>query len=273
MFHRSEWHHLPKSMPGDRIAIAIGDVHGRADLLEQMHASLREEIILPLIEDACIDPSRIVVVWLGDYIDRGPDSKDCLDLVAAGLSIPGVSEKRLMGNHEQFVRIVINEDPDISDELKLAETAGLWLTNGGLATLESLDADEFPADPLAFRQHVREALGEHRIALLDSLASHHREGDVIFVHAGISPLLGVDYTLSKSWHEYDHDHWAWIREPFISQSQPMADDVFVVHGHTAQIPEVRGRRAGIDSGAYRTGGLTAALLRENELKFLVANDG
>ncbi len=217
---------------------AIGDIHGRDDLLEALLETVRD--------DAARFPCRRrVLVYLGDFIDRGPDSAAVIGRLAAGPP-PGFKAIHLIGNHETTMRAFLDD----------ARFGPAWVSFGGAATLASYGVT--PPGGLASRevwQELRVRLaralpGSHR-RFLGGLAHHWRCGDYLFVHAGIRPGIGLD--------QQDEDDLIWIREEFLR-----SDDDFgavVVHGHTIRWePEVRDNRIGIDTGAFTTGRLTCAVL-------------
>lgn len=224
--------------PDDRI-YAIGDIHGRADLLDRLYRLIRAHA-----EDA--PPGRRVVVHLGDYVDRGPDSRGVIERVLAP-PLPGFHAVALLGNHDAMMRDFL-VDP-------LAAGPG-WLMNGAAATLASYGV----APPRRIDDEA--ALGQARFALLqalpaahraflDGLAPWHREGRFFFAHAGIRPGVALD--------RQDPRDLIWIREEFLDS--PSDHGAIVVHGHTiTPEPAFRPNRIGIDTGAYRSGRLTALCL-------------
>ncbi len=233
--------------PGTRL-YAIGDIHGRADLLRRIHRLI--------YEDAChAQAGRKVVVYLGDYIDRGPDSRGVIDLLIHD-PIPGCESVHLKGNHDDcLTRFLV--DPKI---------ARLWLSHGGDATLRSYGVAP-PCFPWDFRdirraqQALRRALPAEHMAFFRGLRSAYTEGDYLFVHAGIRP--GVPLALQT---ERD---MLWIGEKFLDSHRDHGK--IVVHGHSITAgPDVRQNRIGVDSGAYATGKLTCLILEGTERCFLQA---
>lgn len=231
--------------PGTRL-YAIGDVHGRLDLLTALQEMIARDA-------AAAGAERNLVVYLGDYIDRGPDSRGVIDrLIDAPLA--GFESVTLRGNHEQ-VLLDFLEDP----------MAGLhWLAFGGLETLASYGVAP-PARPAApaqleeARQALAEALPARHRAFYQGLASHHVEGDFALVHAGIRPGIALDAQTLQD--------LLWIREPFLRSTAPLGK--IVIHGHTiTEAPDLRINRIGIDTGAYRTGRLTCIVLQDGARSFL-----
>lgn len=241
----SRRHRVP---PGSRV-YAIGDVHGRLDLLDRLLGEIAA--------DAAQAPDRrVVVVFLGDLIDRGPDSRAVIERVAAGPPdagpLAGARYVCLRGNHED---ILLQFLADFS-------VGPRWFRNGGLEAVRSyvgeVDAGMAHDYPRLQRMLYR-ALPTHHLRFLSSIPARHEEGDYLFVHAGARPGVALE-----SQDPYD---LMWIREPFLSAREPW--DKMVVHGHTvAPEPEERAHRIGIDTGAYRTGRLTALVLDGDGRRYL-----
>ena len=230
---------------GDEV-LAIGDIHGEADLLEA----------LLMRADALPHRGRRVLVFTGDLIDRGPRGHEALRLAAgAGARLGAAETIALMGNHEQMLLCAL-----AGTAARRRHAYALWIANGGDALLrEVLGADwgrVHGQDPL------REALGD-RFGFMRSMRSHWRGGDVLFVHAGVSPALPLDAFLAAPWDVefrtlHEDEHWAWIREPFL-QAEAHGGP-FVVHGHTPDDNADRGgpatmarNRLNLDLGSGRTG--------------------
>lgn len=235
-----------RTVPKGSVVYAIGDVHGRPDLARLLLARIAA--------DAKTRPAqRRVVVFLGDYVDRGLDSKGVIDLL---LEEPpkGFEVHHLMGNHEDFMLRFLDGAP-------LGE---LWAMNGGDATLASygLRIEESLSGPggwEAVRRQLAERLPESHRRFLSELRLTHREGDVLFVHAGIRPGIPLA--------EQTPDDLLWIRDEFLESRADLG--MLVVHGHTpTPYPEVRANRIGIDTGACMTGRLTALAIEGPERAFI-----
>jgi len=225
---------------------AIGDIHGRADLLRRLHGKITDDIA----EGA---PERLVLVYLGDYVDRGADSFEVIDLLL-NEPLPGFEIIFLKGNHEDFLlRFVDGED--IGDS---------WLMNGATATVASYGIDILGIagkflDMEAVRDDFQAALPAGHLRFLRNLSLSHRVGDYLFVHAGIRPDLPVD--------AQDPFDLMWIREEFLDSDADFG--CVVVHGHSqTHAPESFKNRIGIDTGAYRSGILTCLVLEGSEQRFL-----
>lgn len=214
---------------------AVGDIHGRDDLLEAMHGRI--------IADHQHRHARApaTVVHIGDYIDRGANSLAVVDRLMRGFA--GFTTICLLGNHEDMMLACL--------ETGNRQVWGTWLSNGGGATLESLGISlrfgEY--DPIQLAQ----ALGADRIAWLRTLPLYHRTDDYLFVHAGIVPGRSIEMQEAKD--------MLWIRGRFLDSTDDHG--LCVVHGHTpTDEPELRPNRIGIDTGATANGKLTAVVLGE-----------
>lgn len=231
--------------PDDTRVYAVGDVHGCAGLLEQLQDAIRR--------DADSAPeSRKMVVYLGDYVDRGPDSAGVLSTLI-DQPLDGIEQVCLKGNHEDFLLRFL-DDPGICD---------LWLMNGGRATLRSygLTVGRPGADEaaVALSADFRARLPDAHLQFLQSLPLSHREGGYLFVHAGIRP--GVDLAQQTA------DDLLWIRDPFLRSSYDHG--YVVVHGHTpVEAPDVCFNRINIDTGAVWSGCLTALVMHGDHWSFL-----
>ena len=228
----------------DTLVYAIGDIHGRADLLERLLALIAA--------DAAPRPQpRKLLIFLGDYVDRGDDSRRVLDMLTSGGG-DGFQRVHLKGNHEDAMLRFL-ADPQF----------GRWWIGpnmGGGATLRSYGIDA--AQPVA-RVHgalCRRLPGAHR-AFLEGLALCHEEGDYLFVHAGIRPGVPLGRQTAED--------MMWIRDEFLDWQGALPRTV--VHGHSIHpCPEVCRHRIGIDTGAWHFGVLTALALAGAEHRFIQA---
>jgi serine/threonine protein phosphatase 1 len=274
-----EWRDAEFPIEGDEI-VAIGDVHGQADLL----AALLDEI------ERQARP-RSPVVFLGDLIDRGPDSRGCLRLAAQGTS--GRPVHYLMGNHEAMFLAWLESWRDIPSAV-LERWGSLWLQNGGASVLREFgrDGNAQPGQAL-----LAEMSPEVR-RVLDRLTTFHRSGETIFVHAGLSPscLRTADggYVLDErefaaftALHPLavgaDERHPLWIREEFLRLFESIDTGPIVVHGHTpapkdarmagrsyggAQDLRLMGRRLNLDAGSGTSGEVAAAIIRNHRYRII-----
>ena len=232
----------PGRLPEGRRVYAVGDVHGCLDRLVTLHWAIAADLAARPVRDS-------VLVHLGDYVDRGPDSAGVIWLLAGTVAPPVSRRVNLMGNHEAMMIAAITDG---------GRAASQWLDNGGEQTLESYSVPE----PTRVRpKEWRQAIPASHIAWINSLDVMHREGTYVFVHAGIRPGLSLK--------AQNRDDLMWIREPFLSDNSHR--DVVVVHGHTPrQTPEICNTRIGIDTGAVMGGELTCLVLEQDRLRFLVA---
>jgi serine/threonine protein phosphatase 1 len=231
----------PASLPPGQRVYAVGDVHGCLDRLEAMH-----ELIAADLAERPTD--QTVLVHLGDYVDRGPESAGVVARLADGAVLPGIPMVNLMGNHEHMMLAAL-----VSGD---AEATELWLANGGADSLLSWGVPR-SAQPREWPTY----LPIPHLLFLRDLAVSHEAGGYLFVHAGIRPGIPLD---RQSRHDL-----LWIREPFLSSKQVFGP--VVVHGHTPRHePVVRPNRIGIDTGAVMGGVLTCAVLEEDRLGFITA---
>ena len=224
---------------------AIGDIHGRADLLESL--------LLQIDEDCRLYPSRRpIVVFIGDYIDRGPASREMLDLL---LGYERTKETIfLRGNHETFVHRFLSK-PAVLDE---------WRLCGGLETLVSYGLKPSINPGVAEQRQLAKALAKSiprsHLEFLDSLNLSFNCGDFLFVHAGIRP--GVPIRKQRE------EDLLWIREEFLCCKRRF--EKFVVHGHTpVHATDIRSNRINIDTGAFATGRLTCIVIEGTSIVELI----
>ena len=225
---------------------AIGDVHG---CIDQLRALLDE---IARDHEARPPVDKVFVVMVGDLIDRGPDSKGVIDLLQSR-PLPFATFVFLAGNHEElFVRILAGEH----------DLLPRWLVFGGRECALSYGVDEACLRDGEVEDQaaaLRAAVPDEHIAFLETFRDGFRFGDYLFVHAGIRP--GVPLA------EQDISDLRWIRGEFLDS--PADHGVVVVHGHTIfDEPDDQGNRIGIDTGAYRTGRLTAIGIEEGDRWFL-----
>lgn len=251
----------------DRPIFAIGDVHGRLDLLTALHDVIRGRIAQ---EGQAAGEAAPLLVHLGDYLDRGPNPLACLQTVLRG--VEGIETMALPGNHEQFMaRSLVAPEEDLTGVLE-----GWFAYNCGTAVARELGYDDpFTAldEPGRFRARLLQQMGRDLLDRFAALPTHHRHERYLFVHGGIHPNIAMATQLAKPWAEfpgidYDADP-LWVRGPFLTHEGQFEDDVVVVHGHTiSSEPQIRHNRIGIDTGAFMTGRLTAVELRGDQLRLL-----
>jgi serine/threonine protein phosphatase 1 len=233
------------SLPDGLRVYAIGDIHGRFDLLQALYTMIRRDL-----DEA--PPAQSVEIFLGDYVDRGPRSRDVLAWL---IDAPPATGERicLLGNHEDMLLSAVG-DPAFLEQ---------WLVNGGWDTLDSYCAPQW-------RHGARVTVAEAYAALLSAVPQNHRDfltnlrrsasfGSYLFVHAGLRP--------GRLLEEQDPLDLIWIREPFLSCGIHFG--AIVVHGHTpVPEPEIRANRINIDTGAFFTGRLTCLALEGETRRFL-----
>ncbi len=234
----------PSRMPDGALVYAVGDIHGRADLLELLVAKINM--------DARTKGMKPTVVFVGDYVDRGTDSKGVIELLLNGLPMDWTAIF-LKGNHEEAMLTFI-EDPAFGDT---------WQDFGGLQTLTSYGVAlprrageiDWPAVSASFAAALPRA---HR-DFLRGLTLRESIGDYVFVHAGVRPRIPLEYQSEKD--------LLWIREEFTAAGRALPQTV--VYGHTPSEEVVVGPgRIGIDTGAYATGKLTAAGFQGSDVWYL-----
>ena len=230
---------------GTRI-YAIGDIHGRADLLRQLRGMI-------LADAAGAECARKLIVHIGDYIDRGAASREVVDILLDE-PLPGFEVVNLKGNHEDFLLRFLDD----------RETGSLWFMNGGAATLRSYGvhgSGEGGGDEWLRRagEALRRSLPPRHLAFFRALALRHREGDYLFVHAGIRPGVAIDRQRA--------DDLLWIRDEFLRSDADHG--LCVVHGHTAgRAVEFRPNRIGVDTGAFATDTLSCVVLEGRTRRLL-----
>lgn len=223
--------------PGRRI-YAIGDIHGCLDRLLALHDLIRADLAARPVADP-------LLVHIGDYVDRGPDSRGVVARLAAGDPIAGVTTVNLMGNHERTMLNALGGEGAAATD---------WMISGGREALAS-----WGGDPEAPRPDWPAFVPTDHIAFMHALALSHTVDGYFFAHAGVRPGVAiVDQTPQDL---------ITIRNSFLYSE--MNHGTVVVHGHTPRgAPEVRHNRIGIDTGAVFGGVLTSVVLEGEELGFL-----
>lgn len=233
------------SVPDGVRVYAIGDVHGYARLLDGLLRQIDADKARRPVADS-------VEIFIGDLIDRGPDSAGVLSRVAERSNAILVR-----GNHEDYM----------TASLQMGEVTAGWLQYGGRETLASygiiVPGYPSPDDRQAACLDLADRLPEAHVALLDGMRDHVRIGDFLFVHAGLRPGVPLE--------RQSRDDMVLIRQPFLDSYASFG--AVVVHGHTpGPEPVLRANRIGIDTGVYVNGRLTCAVLEGTTLRFLQAAD-
>lgn len=231
-------------LPGDVRLYVIGDIHGRSDLLDRTLNRIADDL-----KDKRAKHVRFV--FLGDYVDRGPDSSGVLDrLVEFRAAYDTVC---LKGNHEAFLLEFL------SDPLFLEE----WGRYGGITTLTSYglrpSLQPSPAECRELAASIRDRMPPAHLSFLLNLPLQYVLGDFFFVHAGVRPQIPLD--------QQQEEDLLWIRDDFLLDECPY--EKMIVHGHTPVLePDIRGNRINIDTGAYATGRLTCLVLERNQVRLI-----
>lgn len=227
---------LEHRLPGDRLVYAIGDLHGRADLLQLAADAISKDL-------STAPGAEALTVFLGDYVDRGPNAAGVIERLSGGdFPTPIVA---LLGNHEFMMRKAWESDVALLQ----------WCDFGGLATLFSYGVDvrgvQRGTDVAEARRAFCAALPPRHRSWLENLRPSFEMGGYFFCHAGVRP----DVALS----DQAIDDLIWIREAFTASSK--SHGKLIIHGHTPVMePDVRHNRINIDTGACMTGTLTVLRL-------------
>lgn len=252
MFTRKTPYSSSACIPSGERVYAVGDIHGRADLLKQLlHMIARFDSVKP--------PAETTLIFLGDYVDRGPDSKGVIDLLMNGIPA-GMIPIYLSGNHEDMM---LQSFQDI-------EAFRFWTMNGGIAALASygveanllhgkfLEGMSLEDAPEIMSQFARLMPDAHATFLRD-LQTSVTIGGYFFVHAGVKPGVALE--------KQSRDDCLYIRHEFLRHRGDFGK--MVIHGHTPGLePDVQPNRIGIDTLAHRTGRLTALCLEGAERSFM-----
>jgi len=252
-FRRESHAPFNRARGGLQPVYAIGDIHGRYDLLHALLGEIRR--------DAATDhPGALpTLILCGDYIDRGPASAEVLAALVWLRRSAAIDTKVLRGNHEAMLQDFLNRPAE----------HGLWLSTEGHTTLRSYgiilpdDSDLKSAAVLTrARDSLLDVMPISHYDLLQNLELYCTAGDYTFVHAGVAPGIPLASQVP--------DDLLWIREEFLNHPQPL--DSIVVHGHTWRDDraQVLPHRIGIDTGAYATGVLTALHLADDTLEIIQA---
>jgi serine/threonine protein phosphatase 1 len=233
------------SVPDCERVYAVGDIHGRLDLLDRLHALIDADFTAK-------PPPVVNLIYLGDYVDRGPDSSGVVERLANGPS-DFVNVTLLRGNHEEMLLRFL-EDPSYGSA---------WSLAGGLETLVSYDVDVgkvlkehgYPGLSESFKDKLP---GRH-LSLLSELKASVTVGDYFFCHAGVRPGTPLE--------QQEEQDLVWIREEFLEATRDFGKTI--VHGHSPVVqPDFRKNRINIDTGGYATGRLTCLVLEGSSRRIL-----
>jgi serine/threonine protein phosphatase 1 len=226
--------------PGERV-YAIGDVHGCLSLVDTLLAAIAAD-------RATRKPADTTLIFLGDLVDRGPESAAVLERLRQ-FEQPDMRLRILKGNHEEiFVKALDGDDKALR----------LFCRIGGRETIQSYGMSEEEYNRLDYTELLaamqRLVPAAHR-EFVDGFEDMIAIGDYLFVHAGVRPEVALE--------DQRPADLRWIRDPFLDHPRPL--EKMIVHGHTVtEAPEMRAHRIGIDTGAYQSGVLTAIGLEDGE---------
>lgn len=239
---------------GGELVYAIGDVHGCYELMKDVLARLAADYA----ERA--QGRRPILVFLGDYVDRGPHSARVMEALVWLQRRGDLEIHFLKGNHEQA----------LLEFLDAPERGGPWIGFGGAETLLSYGVEPPAAEAgaeayLQARDELLERMPASHLRLLQQLETMVVIGDYAFVHAGVRPGAPLA--------EQAENDLMWIRRGFVDQPGPF--EKVIVHGHTwlSEQPQITEHRLGLDTGGYATGVLTAARIEDGEFEILQARRG
>lgn len=226
---------------------AIGDIHGCRSLLDKLLQKIEEE-------SARSKPGDWRIIFLGDYVGRGSDSKGVIDRLIM-----------LQAADPRYIMLAGNHDVEFLAFLDQPSLDGVFVNSGGNATSRSYGVKlnrsklKTQADLEQVHRKLVETVPSSHVQFLKGLQHAVSFGDYFFCHAGVRP--------GRSLERQDPDDLLWMRAPFLESLMPL--EKVVVHGHTIRAkPEERINRIGIDTGAYRTGRLTALVVDGDRKAFL-----
>ncbi len=247
-FERRRWGFWHKkkiiSIPEGMRVYAVGDIHGCAKLLDRLTAII--------VQDSQAASVQRQIVYLGDYVDRGPDSKGVIERLLAPPP-EGFLVQHLRGNHDQMMLDFLT-DPAVFS---------IWKSFGAQETLMSYGVLPPRFDDVAAfeeaRDRLAEALPQAHLQFLQALPLSVTIGGYFFAHAGVHPGIAL--------HDQVPEDLLWIRDEFLNSTQDFG--TVIVHGHSpTEEPVRRPNRIGVDTGAYATGRLTCVVLQGTSSRFL-----
>ena len=243
--------------PDGECIYAIGDIHGRHDLLERLIVEIEADA-----NDLPAD-TRVTIVFLGDYIDRGLQSRDVIELFLSD-RLDKFETVFLMGNHEEALLKFLEDESFGSQWVRYGGGETLYSygfqppnTRGSLGSHEAMAAARAAWTTLwsAFRERLPQA----HLDFYRSLKPYHSAGDYLFVHAGLRPDISISEQSTRD--------MLWIRDEFLDDTRQFSH--LIVHGHTpAEDVFQDNRRIGLDTGAFLSGKLSAARFFGEEIIFL-----
>ena len=241
-------HFADAAIPAGLRVYAIGDVHGRLDLLIKMHEAIATEL-------ARDRPGDWRILHLGDYVDRGPGSRGVLGLLAEKTRLDA-----------RWLALAGNHDIGFLDFLAAPDPHGLFAQFGGVDTARSYGVELDLCDPVAFalgHAALLQAVEERHVAFLSGLEFSATIGDFFFCHAGIKPGVALECQQQRD--------LCWIRGEFHNHAELYPK--VVVHGHTpVKAPQILANRVNVDTGAFATGVLTALVIEGVEKRILQVSE-
>ena len=230
----------PGALPRGRRIYAIGDIHGSIAKLRDLHGRIAADLKARPVASA-------LLIHLGDYVDKGPDSRAVVDYLTQEDAVRGLDTLNLCGNHEETMLAALSGD---------GAAAADWLWGGGRAALDS-----WGVDPDSPREDWPQHFTPTQLRFLRNLHLHHQEGGYLFVHAGIRPGIALE--------DQSREDLLRIRHDFLGSERDHG--LVVVHGHTAGFnPVVRDNRICLDTAAWSGGPLTCGVFEGETLGFLQA---
>ena len=224
---------------------AVGDIHGRADLLQKLLVRVEEDARLS-------NKERVIFITLGDLVDRGDYSKETIDIL---LKLPPEWQHiSLRGNHEEMLLGFLDNPEENS----------VWLLNGGLALLQSYGMKIFKPtfnhkELHNISKEFSEKIPSRHLQYLQSQELYYKSEEYLFVHAGLRPRIPLE--------KQKKDDILWIREEFLNEDYNFGP--MIIHGHTvSSVPDICKNRVGIDTGAVFSGKLTCLALQGSEAWFI-----
>ncbi len=230
-------------IPEGQRVYAIGDIHGRLDLLEKLHLTILDDA-----KDAFVSDMTVTLVYLGDYIDRGPQSKGVIDCMV-GEWPSEINPVFLCGNHEATLLNFLDDHSVLN----------AWRNFGGVETLHSYGVDvsllRETDGLLRIQREFKERIPPDHLQFYQTLQTTAMIGGYFFVHAGVRPGVSLD--------QQKEDDLLWIRDEFLESNK--FHGKVIVHGHSpSEQPEIWPNRINVDTGAYLTGKLTCLVLEGEE---------
>jgi len=255
---------IPRAAEAGVEIVAIGDIHGRTDLLDAL---------LDHVAASPVEGDARLLVFTGDLVDRGPDSLGALRLAAeAGERTSAAETIALFGNHEILMRLAL--DPETPPKQAVAALS-VWLNNGGGVVVGQLVGAPH-SEPRRLLADLAAATPPWVQDWLQGLRPHFVSGEALFVHAGVNPKIPLEAFLAQPWNEpldklEERAHWAWVRGPFLDHEPGKRgfSGYFVAHGHTpldrghtkGHAEQVARFRLNLDGGSAMTGLAKMAFLR------------